>query len=842
MPIFNAHFTFLNYLVDLSLNIVSPSNNSSNDDPFSDILSIQNMISDDSLPFEHLDLTGRFGHHPQIEIPEYFQTEVEKYYKKSLFSAPIALTEDSDLYFPPPSTSYTDLNLWASLDVLFSVLTVSNIIDLLTALLLDGQVLIIGSSMLEVTMSVFGLAYLLTPFSYSGIIMPVLPTSNDFLDLLYTPTPFLCGVPPTLKLKKMQFLESTYIVNLDKRKVSSVTFFPKYPNATNVVKKIDELIRVSTNELNLSNGDIISNEAGKSDNEIEESSSIQQRMYPQTPRPRQTVLKPIFLSKVQFSPSLPRTIRPNLSQGDALSLFNSQSRNNNDADLRRINLTEMSDTSDELIGGRLPVANKKPPLIRFENADTENSKESGTTIEHSTENAELKMLPVDRSPILISQSNSNELTTNVSEQSDTALEKGENLPENGAIDENNTNIKRDDISNSSRNVIADNISFIKKSNEIDSLEEKPSTNDNTEMENSAQKNGESALNASFKAPQFLNFAPRRQLLLNQRPGFNLPNSIESNPSEQMYNTDTLQNESNSIESKTSEEFKQKVSQHETNSAKNNNSEPYCRMIQNESNLDSCLTTDVHNDNQVKIPRFPQFPERPSMLPIQDKIVDKLSNEDIDQTKTEETSGLFPSLTSQPNLMRKHSDFTPRISASASLPSNEAFPSLFSLRDSNQLHLTQSATISAFPRFSMQSVTFDHMKRPNPYNLPFIAKDISDKKIRLSIRTINSIIEALHESLAFLKSKEDINCFFVTNSAENITIFNQELFLAANDQKERDFSSFLIESQTFQDYVESKLIEFTQEKQKETGIRRRSTFGPKSLIRKSSLNLQTKKFV
>lgn len=66
-----------------------------------------------------------------------------------------------------------------------------------------------------------------------------------------------------------------------------------------------------------------------------------------------------------------------------------------------------------------------------------------------------------------------------------------------------------------------------------------------------------------------------------------------------------------------------------------------------------------------------------------------------------------------------------------------------------------------------------------------------------METIEKILNILYEPLDFIFS-DTLTGYFVTNAIENITIFNQALFLASVKPEDLSFYEFLLESQTFQD--------------------------------------------
>lgn len=244
-PVFNSHFTFLHYLIGLSLGFVQPNDPCVEESPIHRLQSNEILFdSEQSCPFDNLLMSGLFGHHILIlnGIPDDFQVEVQRYYQTSIYSTPKTLAEGFDLYFPPPLMSNAKCILSASLDCLLSNLSPSDIVDLISALMLDAQVIIVGSSLHQISMTVFALRYLLSPFNYCGAMMPVLPISDDFIELVNSPTPYIFGIFNSPKLKKMTFLDSTYLVNLDKHLVPSNTYYPKYPQSGQVVDTIVDLL------------------------------------------------------------------------------------------------------------------------------------------------------------------------------------------------------------------------------------------------------------------------------------------------------------------------------------------------------------------------------------------------------------------------------------------------------------------------------------------------------------------------------------------------------------------------------------------------------------------------
>ncbi|OHT09047.1 hypothetical protein TRFO_22217 [Tritrichomonas foetus] len=200
--------------------------------PFFDASSLlPNLVVDDSV-----------GHIDGITVPEQFTNLLRSYFTtKAASAAPIALSRETVLYFPPKFSS-TDYLLYSTLDTLFSLLSVEYIVQIYSMLLLDAQVLVIGSSLQEVSMTVLALHCLLRPFEFSGQVIPILPNDSNFLSLLETPTPFLIGIAPVPELKNFVFLDTAVFIHLDKKSVSFQVEAP-YPEYKSVIRNLKSILR-----------------------------------------------------------------------------------------------------------------------------------------------------------------------------------------------------------------------------------------------------------------------------------------------------------------------------------------------------------------------------------------------------------------------------------------------------------------------------------------------------------------------------------------------------------------------------------------------------------------------
>jgi hypothetical protein len=160
-----------------------------------------------------------------------FIDELAWYYRQGSGVPPSVSLSNFNLELPDSATlENRSLVMWAAIDTLFSLLPPSDILTVVSSLLLDGQVLVLGNSLQEITMTVFALISLIQPFEFAGTIIPILPIGQSYLQLLNSPAPFLIGCVLTPALKEFAFVDTALFVELDKHKVSfSETEFPKFP-------------------------------------------------------------------------------------------------------------------------------------------------------------------------------------------------------------------------------------------------------------------------------------------------------------------------------------------------------------------------------------------------------------------------------------------------------------------------------------------------------------------------------------------------------------------------------------------------------------------------------------
>lgn len=233
-PVLGAHFSFVTYLAQWCAGIVRAPTE------FDGSIAVE---MPPGTPIPGLDLVNQYGFWPGIEVPPQFVDEIANYYTSPLTAPPVKYDSTLELRFPPRESIDSDKPvLWASLDTLFSLITPAEAVRALCGLMLDGQVLVMGKCLQEVTMVIYALLSLMVPLRFLGQIIPVLPSTPEFMELLNSPTPFIIGTAPSPALSKFAFLDSLILIDLDKRQSPPVSFYPKFPLFDVIVKQTQDIL------------------------------------------------------------------------------------------------------------------------------------------------------------------------------------------------------------------------------------------------------------------------------------------------------------------------------------------------------------------------------------------------------------------------------------------------------------------------------------------------------------------------------------------------------------------------------------------------------------------------
>jgi hypothetical protein len=83
---------------------------------------------------------------------------------------------------------------YASLDLVFSCLSVEHLLQAVSLFLLERQMVFVSSDLHRLTLSMLCIRGLAEPFHYRGAFLPILPDRDEYLGVLDAPTPYVVGV------------------------------------------------------------------------------------------------------------------------------------------------------------------------------------------------------------------------------------------------------------------------------------------------------------------------------------------------------------------------------------------------------------------------------------------------------------------------------------------------------------------------------------------------------------------------------------------------------------------------------------------------------------------------
>jgi hypothetical protein len=239
LPVFSVHFTFLTHLATVAM---TKSRASSADSPMP--VPWRNVK-----PLPNLTIQGGFGRDSSFPLFPALPTEVAWYYEQSPALRTSVSLANFSLEFPDDAAIANGSSvMWAALDTLFSLLSPPDILTVAACLLLDGQVLVLGDSLQEISMTVFALTCLIRPFEFAGTVIPVLPSGPSYLQLLNSPSPFLIGCVLTGALREFSFVDTALFVELDKHRVCPMgATFPQFPGFAQLSTGIKSVIATRKN-------------------------------------------------------------------------------------------------------------------------------------------------------------------------------------------------------------------------------------------------------------------------------------------------------------------------------------------------------------------------------------------------------------------------------------------------------------------------------------------------------------------------------------------------------------------------------------------------------------------
>ena len=175
-----------------------------------------------------------------------FRMSVEFYFRLSFSVSQektYALTDSMSLWIPRQGDLMKDLAMY-SFNVLFSCLSIDNVVRVLRAVLLEEKIVFISRDIGLVTAAALSVLPLDQPLTYQNVLLPLLPGDDEFLDFLGAPSPYCFGVLENERLSEL-IDEDITVVYLDENKVKYPETMPHLPKPgalrKHLKKELDDL-------------------------------------------------------------------------------------------------------------------------------------------------------------------------------------------------------------------------------------------------------------------------------------------------------------------------------------------------------------------------------------------------------------------------------------------------------------------------------------------------------------------------------------------------------------------------------------------------------------------------
>lgn len=237
IPILSSHFQFLYFLVNAyhKPNEFKFNKTMLSHKPF-------HVIRGETLP-DLLRMNG-CGVWPGITPKIHFLNQVNLYrsisikrYNKQAF--PVLST----LFVHVPAAA-SDINLIAAccLDVLFSYLSIPDIVNLFTYALLGNYIMFQADDARLLSSSVLALRAILSPFPFQTPLIPYVINDDRFIGLLNSPVPYIAGVFKNTDLSEIEIGDQAVYVDLENGKVKGPKVI-RLPNRDGLIKRLKDIIR-----------------------------------------------------------------------------------------------------------------------------------------------------------------------------------------------------------------------------------------------------------------------------------------------------------------------------------------------------------------------------------------------------------------------------------------------------------------------------------------------------------------------------------------------------------------------------------------------------------------------
>ena len=183
-------------------------------------------------------------------VPRVFLTEMA--YVNGIKVSPdretdLPLVEGKKIRIPSVKKASKSI-VYSGMDALFTALTIESVIKCVSMMLLEKQMVFVSEDEFILSLSVMCLRELMMPFKYQSTFLPLVPNTSQYINILESPVPFICGIVKTEHQRTIP--DHVAVVDLDCNAIYDPDNVPLIPKAKKIKQQITKLFQKRSKDIN----------------------------------------------------------------------------------------------------------------------------------------------------------------------------------------------------------------------------------------------------------------------------------------------------------------------------------------------------------------------------------------------------------------------------------------------------------------------------------------------------------------------------------------------------------------------------------------------------------------
>jgi hypothetical protein len=138
---------------------------------------------------------------------------------------------------------------YLGLDLLFSKLSVQKIVHAVSLLLLERHVAVAAKCLHHLSLSILCLRELCGPLKLHATFVPILPENRDYLGILHSPVPYVCGIVRKESLSELP--PYVAIIDIDRGTITDPEESPLLADSDSLIAKLKDFLSTHKTEVSL---------------------------------------------------------------------------------------------------------------------------------------------------------------------------------------------------------------------------------------------------------------------------------------------------------------------------------------------------------------------------------------------------------------------------------------------------------------------------------------------------------------------------------------------------------------------------------------------------------------